>query len=385
MTVTLHPRKDNDGAAARLASAAAFIPDITVVVPLYNEIDNVDPMVSELLEVLDEMPQLAEVILVDDGSVDGTAQRALHWHEADARVRVIQFRRNFGQTAAISAGFRHARGDAVVIMDGDLQNDPHDLPRLIAKMEEGYDVVSGWRKKRKDNFVLRRIPSVVANRLISSITKTRLHDYGCTLKVYHADIVRHLHLYGEMHRFIPALAGLVGARVAEIPVNHRPRVRGKSKYGLSRTLRVLFDLITVKFLLKYLGRPMQFFGLLGLGAFVMGFGSLIGLLFDRIVNGNGISDRPLLVLGVLLTILGVQFLSLGLLGELLTRIYHEGGRRPPYVVRLTAGIDPEPLVDPLQGLQGIGDAKTLGPDEEPTGEIRAHPVHRMAPSDDDRW
>jgi len=385
MTVTLHPRRDNDGAAARLASAAAFIPDITVVVPLYNEVDNVDPMVSELLGVLDEMPQLAEVILVDDGSVDGTAQRALNWHEADTRVRVIQFRRNFGQTAAISAGFRHARGDAVVIMDGDLQNDPHDLPRLIAKMEEGYDVVSGWRRKRKDNFVLRKVPSMLANRLISSITKTRLHDYGCTLKVYHADIVRHLHLYGEMHRFIPALAGLVGARVAEIPVNHRPRIRGKSKYGLSRTLRVLFDLITVKFLLKYLGRPMQFFGLLGLGAFVMGFGSLIGLLFDRVVNGNGISDRPLLVLGVLLTILGVQFLSLGLLGELLTRIYHEGGRRPPYVVRLTAGIDPEPLVDPLQGLQGIGDAKTLGPDEEPTGEIRAHPVHRMAPSDDDRW
>jgi glycosyltransferase involved in cell wall biosynthesis len=338
-------------------------PDLTVVIPFYNEVENVDGAVSELLEVLDTMPQTAEVILVDDGSQDGTGEHAMAWNRRDSRVRVIQFRRNFGQTAAISAGFRYARGKVVVIMDGDQQNDPHDLPRLLSTMAEGnYDVVSGWRVKRMDN-ILRRFPSMLANRLISRITSTRLHDYGCSLKAYDAELVRHLQLYGEMHRFIPALAGLVGARVAEMPVNHRPRVAGKSKYGISRTVRVVLDLLTVKFLLKYLARPMQFFGLLGIGSFVLGFGSLVGLLFDRAVNGNGISDRPLLVLGILLTILGVQFLSMGLLGELLTRIYHEGRQHRPYVVRHTAGIAIEPVLDPLESLSGTGPTIVTTEDE----------------------
>jgi glycosyltransferase involved in cell wall biosynthesis len=343
-------------AAAQGAAAGEHAFDLTVVVPLYKEEENVDHAVSELLEVLDTMPQSAEVILVDDGSPDATGAMAMAWNDRDPRVRVIQFRRNFGQTAAISAGFRHARGRVIVLMDGDQQNDPHDLPRLLAKMDEGYDVVSGWRKDRKDKLVMRKIPSMMANRLISRITRTELHDYGCTLKAYHSDVVQHLHLYGELHRFIPALAGLVGARVVEIPVNHRPRTRGTSKYGISRTVRVLLDLLTVKFLLKYLARPMQFFGLLGLMSFLLGFCSLTGLLIEKAVAGVGLAERPLLILSVLLVILGVQFLSMGLLGELLTRIYHEVGQRPPYVIRRTAGIELGTglAADPVAALAGQG-------------------------------
>jgi glycosyltransferase involved in cell wall biosynthesis len=345
--------------------------DLSVVVPLYREEENVDFAVSELLEVLDTMPQTAEVILVDDGSPDATGAMALAWHDRDPRIRVIQFRRNFGQTAAISAGFRHARGRVVVLMDGDQQNDPHDLPRLLAKMDEGYDVVSGWRKDRKDKLLMRKIPSRMANRLISRITGTELHDYGCTLKAYHSEVVEHLHLYGELHRFIPALAGLAGARVAEIPVNHRPRTRGSSKYGISRTVRVLLDLLTVKFLLKYLARPMQFFGLLGLMSLVLGFCSLAGLLVEKAVSGVGLAERPLLILSVLLLILGVQFLSMGLLGELLTRIYHEVGQRTPYVIRRTAGIDADADIDPVASLAGAGAAAIdMEDDEMPARELR---------------
>jgi glycosyltransferase involved in cell wall biosynthesis len=353
--------------------------DLTVVVPLYKEEENVDHAVSELLEVLDTMPQSAEVILVDDGSPDATGAMAMAWNDRDPRVRVIQFRRNFGQTAAISAGFRHARGRVIVLMDGDQQNDPHDLPRLLAKMDEGYDVVSGWRKDRKDKLVMRKIPSMMANRLISRITRTELHDYGCTLKAYHSDVVQHLHLYGELHRFIPALAGLVGARVVEIPVNHRPRTRGTSKYGISRTVRVLLDLLTVKFLLKYLARPMQFFGLLGLMSFLLGFCSLAGLLIEKAVAGVGLAERPLMILSVLLVILGVQFLSMGLLGELLTRIYHEVGQRPPYVIRRTAGIDANAdlVADPVAALAGSGSSPVDVEEDEqmPARELRGRGGH----------
>jgi glycosyltransferase involved in cell wall biosynthesis len=357
--------------AAHGDPSAEYPYDLTVVVPLYKEEENIDFAVAELLEVLDAMPQSAEVILVDDGSPDATGAMALAWHERDPRVRVIQFRRNFGQTAAISAGFRHARGEVVVLMDGDQQNDPHDLPKLLAKMDEGYDVVSGWRKDRKDKLLLRKIPSRMANRLISRITGTELHDYGCTLKAYHTDVVQHLHLYGELHRFIPALAGLVGARVVEIPVNHRPRTRGSSKYGISRTVRVLLDLLTVKFLLKYVARPMQFFGLLGLMSFMLGFCSLAGLLIEKAVAGVGLAERPLLILSVLLVILGVQFLSMGLLGELLTRIYHEVGQRPPYVIRRTAGIDADLDMDPVAALSGAGANPAGIEDEElPARELR---------------
>jgi hypothetical protein len=235
-------------------------------------------------------------------------------------------------------------------------------------MDEGYDVVSGWRKDRKDKLVMRKIPSMMANRLISRITRTELHDYGCTLKAYHADVVQHLHLYGELHRFIPALAGLVGARVVEIPVNHRPRTRGTSKYGISRTVRVILDLLTVKFLLKYLARPMQFFGVLGLMSFLLGFCSLAGLLIEKAVAGVGLAERPLMILSVLLVILGVQFFSMGLLGELLTRIYHEVGQRPPYVIRRTAGIelDGDVTSDPVAALAGQGPS-SVTPDVDDQG------------------
>ncbi|HXA29963.1 MAG TPA: glycosyltransferase family 2 protein [Candidatus Angelobacter sp.] len=335
--------------------------DLTVVVPLYNEEENVDAAVTEILEVLDGMPQSAEVLLVDDGSRDATGQMAERWHRRDERIRVIRFRRNFGQTAAIMAGFRHASGEIVVLIDGDQQNDPHDLPRLLSTMDEGYDVVSGWRKDRKDKLLMRKLPSRIANRLISRITGVHLHDYGCTLKAYHTDVVRHLNLYGELHRFIPALAGLVGARVAEIPVNHRPRTRGTSKYGISRTFRVLLDLLTVKFLLKYLARPMQFFGLLGIASLLLGGGTLFALLGAKVATNMGVTDKPLFLLSILLVVVGAQFFSMGLLGELLTRVYHEVGKRDPYVIRSTAGLPAQPqraLDTVLEGDGGTVDVTT---------------------------
>jgi glycosyltransferase involved in cell wall biosynthesis len=322
--------------------------DLSVVIPLYNEELNIEPAVHELLEVLDGMPQTAEVLLVDDGSRDRTGELSLALHRADPRVRLIQFRRNFGQTAAISAGFQHARGEVVVVIDGDQQNDPRDIPMLLAKIAEGYDVVSGWRKRRQDGLLLRRLPSKLANRLISAVTKTRLNDYGCTLKAYRSEVLQHVHLYGELHRFIPALAALAGARIAEVPVNHRPRTRGASKYGISRTIRVLLDLVTVKFLLSYLAKPMHFFGLLGLGSFGLGVALVFGLVADKLVTGHGLADRPLLTLAALLAIIGVQFLSLGLLGELMMRVYHEEPRAP-YVVRRAYGLDLEPALGPRRG------------------------------------
>ena len=316
--------------------SAADVLDVSVVVPLYNEEENLDPAVEEILGVLDGMPGTSELVLVDDGSRDTTAALAFAWAARDERVRVLQFRRNFGQTAAIQAGFDHARGRVVVVMDGDQQNDPRDIPLLLDTMAEGYDVVSGWRKKRQDRALSRKLPSKIANALISKITGTRLHDYGCTLKVYDAAVVQHLHLYGELHRFIPALAGMAGARVAEVPVNHRARTRGKSKYGLGRAPRVVLDLITVKFLLIYLAKPMQLFGLLGLAGLGVGLVTVLTLVAEKIFGSQPLGDRPLLELGGMALVLGAIFLCTGLLGELLTRIYHENGSRRPYVVRVVS-------------------------------------------------
>lgn len=318
----------------------AGAPDLSVVVPLYDEEENVEPVMRELLRVLDGLPLASEVVLVDDGSSDQTAIRARQWCRGDPRVHLIELRRNFGQTAAIGAGFDHARGQMVVAMDGDQQNDPRDIPRLLAKLDEGYDVVSGWRRNRQDAKLRRRLPSAAANRLISRVTGTRLHDYGCTLKVYRGDVVQHLRLYGELHRFIPALCQMAGARVAELPVNHRARVRGRSKYGISRTIRVLLDLLTVKFLISYFGRPMRLFGGTGLASMALGAASLLWLLAAKVVLGQGIGDRPLLLLGMLLLLAGVQLLSLGILGELVIHIYHESGRRRSYLIRrLDAAVD----------------------------------------------
>jgi glycosyltransferase involved in cell wall biosynthesis len=307
--------------------------DLSVVIPLYNEQDNVLPVVEELLHVLDSMPEVAEVILVDDGSRDATVSQCISMCQRDERVQLIELRRNFGQTAAISAGMRHARGGVVALMDGDAQNDPHDLPRLLEKMEEGYDVVSGWRRERKDKLIMRRLPSKAANALISYITHTHLHDYGCTLKVYDAEVVDRLNLYGDLHRFIPALTAISGARVAEISVNHRPRTRGKSKYGISRTFRVLLDLITVKFLLKYFERPMRLFGSLGLASLATGLLAFTVLVAHKIIGHQGIGGRPLLTFAAVATLAGLQLLGMGLLGEFMTRIYYDTGDRTPYAVR----------------------------------------------------
>lgn len=321
----------HEAVTARPPRAAML--DLSVVVPLYDEEENVDPVTRELLDVLDGLELSSEVVLVDDGSRDRTAAQARRWCQLDPRVRLIEFRRNFGQTAALSAGFDHARGRVVVAMDGDQQNDPHDIPRLLAKLDEGYDVVSGWRRDRQDALLLRKVPSAAANRLISSVTGTRLHDYGCTLKAYRRDVVRHLRLYGDQHRFIPALSQVVGARVAELPVNHRPRIRGHSKYGISRTIRVMLDLLTVKFLISYFGRPMRLFGSIGFASMALGSVILLYLLADKVMLGHALADRPMVLLGMLLLVVGIQFLSLGILGELIIRVYHEVGRRRSYLIR----------------------------------------------------
>ena len=307
--------------------------DLSVVVPFYEEEEAIDAFFDELLGVLDRLPLRSEVIAIDDGSGDHTFERLAAVRARDARVKVIRFRRNFGQTAGLAAGFAHASGAVVVTMDGDLQNDPADIPRLLAKLDEGFDVVSGWRHDRQDDTLTRVLPSRIANGIISSATNVQLHDYGCGIKVYRREITTSLKLYGEMHRFLPAIAGDLGARVTEIPVNHRPRTLGRSKYGLSRTVRVVLDLMTVKFLSDFSTRPIQVFGLLGLLA--AGLGGLLMLIlgFERIFLGMPLADRPIVLLAILLVVIGMQFITFGLLGEMLARTYHESQGKPIYVIR----------------------------------------------------
>ncbi len=321
--------------AGRAASPAAVAPlSVSIVIPLFNEAANVSPLGEQLAAVIDRSPRRVEVLLVDDGSTDGTAELLAAVPQRDGRFRAIVFRRNFGQTAAMSAGFDHARGDVVVAMDGDLQNDPADLELLLEKIEkDGFDIVSGWRKARKDALISRKIPSWIANWLIGKITGVRLHDYGCSLKAYRAEVLKNVRLYGERHRFIPALASWAGARITEVPVNHRPRTRGVSKYGIGRTVRVVLDLMTVKFLLTFSTRPLQIFGVWGLGLF--GTGLLVSgyLAALKILFGEPLSDRPLLMLGVLMILMGVQLISMGLLAEISIRTYHESQSKPTYVVR----------------------------------------------------
>lgn len=307
---------------------------VSFVIPVYNEIDNVEPLVAEVAAALDASGRAGEVLLIDDGSTDGTAAKLRTIPATDPRFRVVLFRRNFGQTAAMSAGFDHAEGDVIVAMDGDLQNDPADLELLMAKIEkEGYDIVSGWRKNRKDKMLSRRFPSILANWLIGEITGVRLHDYGCSLKAYRADVVKNVRLYGEMHRFIPALASWYGGRITEVPVNHRARTRGSSKYGIGRTIRVVLDLITVKFLLSFSTRPLQVFGAWGLALFGTGFAISAYLAALRLLHHIRLSERPLLLLGVLMIVMGVQLISMGLLGEIVTRTYHEAQSKPIYAIR----------------------------------------------------
>jgi len=307
--------------------------DISLVIPVYNEEENLKLLYQKLKETLEPLGKEREIIFVDDGSQDNSPKILDQLARKDPHVKVIHFRRNFGQTAALAAGFDLAQGEIVVTLDADLQNDPADIPKLLGKMEEGYDVVSGWRKDRKDPYLSRILPSTMANWLISKVTGVKLHDYGCTLKAYRREVVKELNLYGELHRFLPALASWMGVRIAEIPVTHHPRRFGKSKYGISRTFRVILDLTLVQFLLRYSTRPIRIFGGAGLISFVLGL--LLGcyLSIIKILFRHPIGNRPLLILSVLLIILGIQLLSLGILGEFLTRIYYEAQNKKPYVIK----------------------------------------------------
>ena len=307
--------------------------DISIVVPIYNEEENIPALHDAVTGALVASGLEYELILVDDGSIDGSFPLLQALAGKDPRVRVIRFRRNFGQTAAMAAGFDAAAGRVVVPMDGDLQNDPADIPRLLARVDEGYDVVSGWRKNRRDTFVNRKLPSMIANGLISLMTGVHLHDYGCTLKAYRREVLDGINLYGEMHRFVPALASQIGARVAELPVNHRPRLHGTSKYGISRTLRVVLDLMTVKFLLSYSTKPIQLFGKWGVYTFLAGFLSGGLTIYMKLFDNMSMNRNPLLILTAFLLFMGVQFIVLGLLAELNARTYYEAQGKPIYVVR----------------------------------------------------
>ena len=306
---------------------------LSIVLPVLNEETNLETLHEEISNVVSELACSYEVIFVDDGSTDNTFEKLKNIRERDDHVKIIQFRRNFGQTAAMAAGFDHARGEIIVTMDADRQNDPRDIPKLLDKINEGFDVVSGWRFHRKDGFFRRKLPSIIANKLISLTTDVSLHDYGCTLKAFKRDVVKNIELYGEMHRFIPAIASWMGVSIAEIRVNHRPRVSGTSKYGISRTMRVALDLITVKFLLSYSSRPLQFFGSFGLLATILGFALALYLAVQRLYFDVELADRPLLLLAVLLIFMGLQFITVGLLAELQTRTYHEAQNKRTYVVR----------------------------------------------------
>jgi glycosyltransferase involved in cell wall biosynthesis len=319
--------------ATRIKPAVNIAPAMSVVVLVFNEAESIAPLHEELMGVLEAMDMQYEVVYVDDGSRDGStellSQLALH----DPRVRVVSFRRNFGQTAAVQAGIDNARGEILVFMDGDLQNDPHDIPRLLQRMEDGYDVVSGWRRDRQDD-VARVLPSRIANWIIARVTGVPLHDFGCTLKAYHREVIQDVKLYGEMHRFIPVYASWVGARIAEINVNHRPRSFGKSKYSLSRTSRVLLDLITVKLLGSYSTKPIYFFGFAAFGLWALAFVFAAIVIIQKVLPPYPYAhNNPLLLLAVFFGIVGVQLILMGLLAELSIRTYHESQGKTTYVVR----------------------------------------------------
>jgi glycosyltransferase involved in cell wall biosynthesis len=308
-------------------------PEVSVFLPVYNEEENVELLNLKLAESLERLGRTYEVIYVDDGSTDQSLARLRKIADKDSRVRVIALRRNYGQTAAMSAGIDHARGQILIPMDADLQNDPVDIGRLLEKLDEGYDVVSGWRKDRKDKWLTRRVPSMLANRLISSISGVSLHDYGCSLKAYRRDVLADVKLYGEMHRFIPIYARWAGAKVTEIAVTHHARHAGKSKYGLSRTIKVLFDLITIKFMSSYLTKPLYLFGTAGLICLLVSFISMMLALFMRFVHDVHLNRMPLATLAMIMFAMGIQFIFMGLLAEMIVRTYHESQNKPTYLVR----------------------------------------------------
>ena len=309
------------------------MPELSLVVPVYNEEENIPLLFDAVQKALAPLNQTWELILVNDGSRDGSARVLETLFKQDPlHVRVIEFRRNFGQTAAIAAGIDHARGDIVILLDADLQNDPADIPNLLAKLNEGYDLVSGWRRNRKDNALTRNLPSHAANWLISTVTGVHLHDYGCTLKAYRREVLAGFKLYGEMHRFIPVFAHAFGARITEMEVTHHARKFGKAKYGLERTIKVLLDLFTVKFLLSYSNKPIYLFGGAGLALTFLGLADLL-YLFIRRFWGIPAANSPLLVVGVMFAIMGFQSILMGLIAELLARTYHESQQKPTYTIR----------------------------------------------------
>jgi glycosyltransferase involved in cell wall biosynthesis len=312
---------------------AAPRPDLSVVIPVFNEAENLEELRRELVLTLEKTGRVFEIIFIDDGSTDSSWAVLRGIQERDRRIKLIRLRKNFGQTAALAAGFDRAAGEVIISLDADLQNDPADIPALLQKIEEGSDIVSGWRRSRKDKFLSRRVPSVIANKLISWLTHVKLHDYGCTLKAFRSEVIKSVKLYGELHRFIPAIASQLGVRISEVEVNHRPRKHGKSKYSIFRFTKVILDLLTVKFLLSYSTRPLQIFGLIGLGSASAGIVISIWLSIKRLFFGQSLANRPLLLLGVILIIIGFQFIMLGLLAEIMVRAYHESSGKTIYVIR----------------------------------------------------
>lgn len=307
--------------------------ELSIVVPVFNEAQNLEELHGEIVLACQALGKTFEVIYIDDGSQDGSYAMLKKIQSRDRSVRLIRLRRNFGQTAALSAGFDHARAETIITLDADLQNDPQDFGMLLEKLKEGFDLVNGWRVKRRDKLLTRRLPSAIANWLISRITKVKLHDYGCTLKAFRRDVAQNINLYGEMHRFIPAIASHMGVAIAEVKVSHRPRRHGKSKYTLFRTIRVVLDLLTVKFLLSYSTRPLQIFGIFGLLSGLVGGALAMWISFQRLILKQGSADRPLLLLAVLLLVIGFQFITLGLLAEIMVRAYHESLEKRIYYIK----------------------------------------------------
>jgi glycosyltransferase involved in cell wall biosynthesis len=314
--------------------------DLSVIVPIKDERDNIEPLHERVRQALDPLGLDYELVLVDDGSIDGSYGRMEQLAAADSRVKVVRLRRNFGQSAALQAGIDHCRGDVIATMDGDLQNDPADLPLLLEKLQDGYDAVLGERARRQDGFVLRKIPSYCGNWLIRKVTGTTFKDMGCTLRVMRRDLAQCLTLYGEMHRFIPVLAMQAGARMLQVPVQHHPRRAGQTKYNLTRTFRVVLDLITVKFLHSYVTRPMHAMGSVGLASIGLGVLSFLATLVMKHVYGTWLTGNPFLLLSVMLVVIGVQFISQGLLGEMMTRTYFESQGKPSYTVRTVLNLEP---------------------------------------------
>lgn len=316
-------------------------PYLSIFLPVFNEEENLLPLYQKLRAVLETLALSFEIIFVDDGSTDGSFEIMRQIAEQDQRVKVLRLSRNYGQTAAMSAGIDAASGEVLISLDGDLQNDPADIPRLIEKLEEGYDVVSGWRKERKDNWLTRRLPSAIANKLISLISGVKLHDYGCTLKAYRRDVLKTVRLYGEMHRFIPIYASWMGGSVVEVPVRHHPRRAGESKYGLWRTIKVIYDLITIKFMMSYMTKPLYIFGTAGMLAFGAAFLASLGALYQKLALGTSFIRTPLTMLAMIMFMLGIQLILLGLIAEILVRTYHESQNKPIYIVKASLNLAPE--------------------------------------------